>query len=46
MGKSINSNLNTRSTCTVLEGVDPVPLDLGHLGSRERTVSHGIHAVE
>lgn len=45
MDKPIDSNLNACPSSTILEGIDPIPVGLGHLDLQNPTVSHGILVV-
>jgi hypothetical protein len=42
VNEAIHSDLDSRSNRSIVERVDPIPIDLGDLHLHPRTVSHGI----
>ena len=41
--ESIDPHLDARAACTVSEGIDPVPIDLGHPDAHECIVVYRLH---
>lgn len=46
MDEPIHPDLDARSADAILEGINPIPVDLGHLHLHHRNVSCGIHSVK